>query len=249
MAEPMRLQRFLARAGVCSRRAAERLIEDGRVSVDGLVVIEQGVKVDPDTDEVRVDGLPVRLSGQDPVVLMLNKPAGYLTSMSDPHAQHLVSELLPLDRFPGLFPVGRLDLDTTGLLLFTTDGELGNALLHPAQQVDKVYEAVVEGRPDHAQIAKLERGVQLEDGMTAPACARVLQGARTPRHPGLSLVELTIHEGRKRQVKRMCQAIGCPVVALHRTALGPLRLGGLPLGSWRTLDAGEVQALRQVALQ
>ena len=247
MAEPMRLQRFLARAGVCSRRTAERLVEEGRVRVNGVVVTEQGVKVDPSSDEVAVDGKPVLLPDEAPVVLMLNKPAGYLTSMADPHAKHLVSELLPLDRYPGLFPVGRLDLDTTGLLLFTNDGELGNALLHPARQVDKVYEALVEGRPGHEQIAQLEGGVKLDDGWTAPARARVLHGPRAPRDRRLALLELTIHEGRKRQVKRMCQAVGCPVVELHRAAFGPLRLDGLPEGSWRALDPQEVEALRQAA--
>ena len=138
----VRLQKFLARAGVASRRASEKLIEAGRISVNGQVVTELGTKVDPEADEVRLDGAPVRKAAEA-VTLMLNKPAGYLTSMKDPQGRPCVAQLVPLDEFPALYPLGRLDYDTTGLLLFSTDGELGNAVLHPSHHVDKTYRALV----------------------------------------------------------------------------------------------------------
>ena len=232
----MRLQRFLARAGVASRRAAEGLISEGRVAVNGHVVTEPGMKVDPACDEVRFDGEAVKIAPER-VVLMLHKPAGYLTAMSDDRGRACVSSLVPTDRYPGLFPVGRLDFDTTGLLLFTTDGELGNALLHPSRHVDKVYEALVEGRPGRSALAHLRRGVVLDDGPCSPARVRIVgaQGSNV-------LVELAIHEGRKRQVKRMCAAVGHPVIRLHRSAFGPLTLGNLPCGSYRALSDEEVSA-------
>lgn len=233
----MRLQRFLARAGVASRRAAEGSISEGRVAVNGHVVTEPGMKVDPACDEVRFDGEAVKIAPER-VVLMLHKPAGYLTAMSDDRGRACVSSLVPTDRYPGLFPVGRLDFDTTGLLLFTTDGELGNALLHPSRHVDKVYEALVEGRPGRSALAHLRRGVVLDDGPCSPARVRIVgaQGSNV-------LVELAIHEGRKRQVKRMCAAVGHPVIRLHRSAFGPLTLGNLPCGSYRALSDEEVSAL------
>ena len=171
----MRLQKFLARAGVASRRHAEELIVAGRVMVNGQPA-ELGCSVDPGSDEIRVDGgAPVRLAEGD-VTIMLHKPAGYVTTMDDPQGRATVADLVPADRFPGLFPVGRLDRDTTGLLLFTTDGELGNALLHPRRHVEKRYLALVEGTPDAKALERLRRGVVLSDGMTLPARAELLRG-------------------------------------------------------------------------
>ena len=236
----MRLQRFLARAGVASRRASETLITEGRVSVNGNVITELGTKVDPERDEVTCDGAPVQLHGGS-CVLMLHKPAGYLTAMADDRGRACVASLVPTEHFPGLFPVGRLDRDTTGLLLFTDDGDLGNYLLHPSHHVNKVYEAQVEGTPSERDVDRLRRGVRLEDGMTAPALVSLRSQG------GVNVLEITIHEGRKRQVKRMCSAVGHPVVALHRSAFGPLRLAGLPEGAWRELSPGEVLALRRAA--
>ena len=176
----MRLQKFLARAGVASRRHAEDLITAGRVTVDG-VVAELGVSVDPDACEVRVDGgVPIRLVPEH-TTIMLHKPAGYVTTMDDPQGRATVADLVPTDRFPGVFPVGRLDRDTTGLLLFTTDGELGNALLHPRRHVEKRYIALVEGSPDARALERLRRGVRLSDGMTLPARAELLRGEDASR--------------------------------------------------------------------
>ena len=269
---PMRLQKFLARAGVASRRGSENLMTAGRVTVNGHVVTELGSKVDPRVDEVAVDGRAVRLA-DGPVTLMLHKPAGYVTTMSDPQGRPTVADLVPTDRHPGLFPVGRLDADTTGLLLFSTDGELGNGLLHPKRHVTKRYLACVEGRPAERELARLCRGIDLDDGPTRPADVRLLEGAAACRAERLldmppaapprssreyaavcegraaarSIVRVALCEGRKRQVKRMLAAVGHPVVALHRDSFGPLGLGGLPRGEWRELSAEEVAALHAAA--
>lgn len=236
--EAVRLQKFLARAGVASRRASEQLIVQGRVAVNGSVVTELGTKVNPDTDIVTVDGDTVTLS-KDQCVLMLHKPAGYLTAMKEDRGRRCVAQLVPTQQYPGLFPVGRLDFDTTGLLLFTTDGELGNALLHPSFHVDKEYRAWVEGRPNKSALIALRNGVKLQDGMTAPA-----QVSLVKQDANRTLLSITIHEGRKRQVKRMCAAVGHPVVTLHRSKFGPLELGNLPVGKYRILNPDEVRALK-----
>lgn len=173
---PMRLQKFLARAGAASRRGSENLMTAGRVTVNGEVVTELGSKVDPRIDVVAVDGIEVRL-GSGPVTLMLHKPSGYVTTMSDPHGRPTVADLVPTDRYPGLYPIGRLDFDTTGLLLFSTDGELGNGLLHPKHHVAKRYLALVNGCPTKEELSRLECGIELDDGMTAPAKAALVTGA------------------------------------------------------------------------
>ncbi len=237
----MRLQRFLARAGVASRRGSEALMTAGRVTVNGQVACELGTKVDVDRDVVEVDGQRVKLDG-GAVYLMLNKPAGYLTTMSDPHGRPCVAELVPTAAHPGLFPVGRLDLDTTGLLLFTTDGDLGQALLHPSHHVEKVYIARVDGRVADHELEPLRSGIMLDDGPCQPAPCRVLKRAAST-----SVVEIHLREGRKNQVKRMLGAIRHPVLALHRPRFGSLALEGLAEGSWRYLTDAEVRALRSAA--
>lgn len=249
MLVPMRLQRFLARAGVSSRRGSEGLMTAGRVRVNGEVKTELGTKVDPRCDEVTVDGVPVVL-GAGPAYLMLNKPAGFLTTMSDPYGRPTVAELVPRHRFPGLFPVGRLDMDTTGLLLFTTDGDLGQRLLHPSSHVWKTYRAVVDGRCSDGGLEALRRGIVLDDGPCQPAQCRIL----SPRASGIpgfekldsrtTAVEVIIREGRKNQVKRMLSKIGHPVIALHRCRFGELRLGDQAEGSWRELTDEEVASLK-----
>lgn len=235
----MRLQRFLARAGVASRRKSEELISSGQVIVNGSVVTELGSKVDPDADVVEFDGNRVQIPHEG-IVIMLNKPEGYLTAMADERGGRVVSELVPVDEHPSLFPVGRLDRDTTGLLLFTTDGELGHALLHPSRHVDKSYVAKVSGKVTEAERRQLEDGVQLEDGMTSPARCEVVSVG----DDGTSVVRLVIHEGRKRQVRRMLKAVGHDVLSLERESFGPLSLGNLPKGSWRELTESECEALR-----
>ena len=239
---PMRLQKFLARAGVASRRGSEDLMTAGRVSVNGQVVTELGSKVDPKVDMVCVDGREVHLE-DDFVYLMLYKPKGYLTTMDDPQGRPCVAQLVPRDLYPGLYPVGRLDKDTTGLLLFTTDGDMGQHLLHPKHHVDKTYQAHVDGVPDEVDLARLSGGIMLDDGLTAPARVRIV----AKRPDGSSDIELVIHEGRKRQVKRMCSAVHHPVLDLHRSSFGPLELVDVEEGSWRLLRDDEVASLREAA--
>ena len=236
---PLRLQKFLARSGVASRRGSEDLMTAGRVRVNGIVVTELGARVDPSVDVVTVDG-GVVVPSADPVYLLLNKPAGYVTTMDDPQGRPTVRELVP--SIPGIFPVGRLDMDTTGLLLFTTDGELSHRLLHPRYHVSKAYRVEVEGVPSPDEIERLRRGIELDDGVTRPAIVEMV-GTDARR----STMEMTISEGRKRQVKRMFSAIGHPVLALHRSSFGPLSLGGLPEGETRPLSAHEVEALAAAA--
>lgn len=210
----------------------------GRVAVNGVVVTELGAKVDPRTDEVTVDGLVVRLA-DSPVYLGLHKPAGVVTTMKDPQGRPTVASLVPVAEYPGLFPVGRLDAETTGLLLFTTDGELSHRLLHPRWKVPKTYMTSVDGIPDKHDLALLSGGVALDDGLTAPATVEILE-----RRPGASLVRITITEGRKRQVRRMFSKLSHPVRELHRVSVGPVLLGDTAPGSWRMLSAEEIYALR-----
>ncbi|MGI6032626.1 MAG: pseudouridine synthase [Coriobacteriales bacterium] len=253
---PMRLQKFLARAGVASRRGSENLMTAGRVTVNGEVRADLGCKVDPKVDVVCVDGRRVELADGS-VYLMLNKPAGYLTTMSDPYDRPCVASLVPTDRYPGLFPVGRLDMDTTGLLLFTTDGEMGQRLLHPKHHVPKTYRAVVAGVPSESELDRLRRGITLDDGPCQPAEV-ALEKAWAPKagrsgkkkaDRGSSRVSITIREGRKRQVKRMFLAIHHEVLHLHRDKFGPLKLGKLQEGNWRLLSDEEVAALKDATAQ
>lgn len=255
---PMRLQRFLARAGVASRRGAERLMTAGRVCVNGEVVSELGSKVDPAADVVSVDGIECRIL-EKPRYLMLYKPSGYVTTMSDPQGRPTVAELVPTETYPGIFPVGRLDMDTTGLLLFTTNGSVGQALLHPSRHIEKHYVALVSGTPSAHDLDRLRRGVMLEDGPASPARTELLakgdplyavvapHGAgRTGGGEPNAVVGLTIHEGRKHQVKKMLQAVGHKVLRLHRDAFGPLVLTGVKEGHWRELMPHEVAAIEAV---
>lgn len=245
----MRLQRFLARAGVASRRGSEDLMTAGRVTVNGEVATELGTKVDVDRDRIEVDGMPVKLN-QGAVYLMLYKPTGYLTTMSDPQERPCVADLVPRDRFPGLFPVGRLDRDTTGLLLFTTDGDLSQDLLHPSKHVYKTYQALVDGSLSDRDLTPLRRGIELDDGLCQPAICRVITAheaeAVAPQgvKPGTTAVEVIIREGRKNQVKRMLSKIHHPVIRLHRCNFAGLELEGVAKGSWRELTDREVQTLK-----
>ncbi len=274
----MRLNRFLARAGAASsRRKAEDLIAAGRVSVNSKITEDLSTKVDPELDSVTLDGKAIILP-TDNVVLMLYKPAGYITSHEDPHAEQTVFDLLDTQKYPALSYVGRLDKDTTGLLLFTNDGALAQELTHPKYHVNKTYFAKVQGVPQKNDLEKLRTGVLLEDGMTAPAQVRLLKDVpgvfsqtQTPAKKAAtkqalgkqataketaakqtptgersksSVLEITIHEGRKRQVKRMCAAIGHKVLALHRQSFGSLDLGNLALGEYRELSLNEIELLK-----
>lgn len=234
----MRLQKFLARAGAASRRGSEDLMTAGRVRVNGEVVTELGTKVDPAVDVVTLDGKRLSLA-EEPIYIALNKPAGVMTTMSDPQGRMTVATLVPTKEYPGLFPVGRLDYETTGLLLFTTDGEIAHRLLHPKWHVEKVYRALIDGRAVEAELQRLRDGISLDDGLTAPARVRSLRSSGTT-----TFVEIAITEGRKRQVRRMFSKIRHPVLELHRASFGPVPLGDLSRASWRHLSAEEVAALR-----
>jgi 23S rRNA pseudouridine2605 synthase len=229
----MRLAKYLAHAGAASRRAAEGLVQAGRVSVGGQVERDPARDVDDESD-VRLDGEPLR--GAEPrVVYALNKPAGVVSTARDTHGRKTVTDLIP-DAGVRLYPVGRLDIDTTGLILLTNDGELANALTHPRYEVPKTYRAHVAGGPvGHAALHALRTGVALDDGPSAPARAR-----RVER----DVIELELHEGRKRQVRRMCEAVGYPVRSLERVAFGPVWLGTLRPGRHRRLTVAEVERLR-----
>ena len=254
----MRLQRYLARAGVASRRGAEKLIQQGRVRVNGKVADVLGTKVEPRCDVIEVDGDVVVL-GDDSSYLILNKPPHMLTTMKDPFGHPCVADIPEIKAIPGIFPVGRLDADTTGLLLFTTDGTIANRLLHPSHHVWKSYVCLIEGRLSKANIRALEEGICLEDGPCAPARVREMSPSCAGAYiaPSLhimksfeprskySIVELQIHEGRNHQVKRMLAQVSHPVLRLHRLHFGPLVLPtDLALGEVRALSDTQVRQLK-----
>ena len=234
----LRLQKYLAECGVASRRASEGMILAGRVRVNGEVAAI-GCSVDPDHDVITVDGKP--LAKDEKVYVVLNKPAGTVTTANDTHGRKTVLDCVRGTR-ARVFPVGRLDMDVEGVLFLTNDGELAHRLIHPSFEVRKIYHAWVRGIFTEEAGRRLETGVMLEDGMTAPAKIEVLKKSQNS-----TLVQLTIHEGRKREVKRMCAEVGHPVRTLQRVAFGELRATGLRPGEWRYLSAGEVEGLRQRA--
>jgi 23S rRNA pseudouridine2605 synthase len=240
----VRLQKILSSAGVASRRAAERLIQDGRVSVNGKTVTELGTKADPTRDVVKVDGRRVAVATELRYIL-LNKPLGVVTTRSDPQRRPTVITLLG-GVADYVYPVGRLDYDSTGLLLLTNDGDLAARLMHPRHEVPKVYQARVRGIPDASAIERLARGIPLDGKRTAPAIVRRVDRSLSGRG-GDALIEITIREGRNRQVRRMCEAIGHPVLSLQRVQFGPLRDPRLKPGTFRELTSREVHALKAAA--
>ncbi|SDN38435.1 pseudouridine synthase [Alkalicoccus daliensis] len=236
-----RLQKVIANAGITSRRKAEKLIEEGKVTVNGNVVKELGAKADIYNDEIVVEGVPIEK--EEPVYYLLYKPAGVISSVKDESDRKVVTDFLPADK--RIYPVGRLDYDTAGVLIMTNDGDFANKLMHPKYKVEKTYFAKVEGIPTREAIQKISRGVQLEDFKTAPAFAKV---RKSDAKKGTAIVELTIHEGRNRQVRRMFEALGYPVLKLKRERYGILDLKGLNAGEYRELKPHEVKKLRESAV-
>jgi len=240
---PERLQKVLAQAGVASRRASERLIQQGRVRVNGQVVTQMGVQVDPERDEILVDDRRVAVASRRQY-LKLHKPAGYLSVMHDDRGRRALGDLVP--DVQGVHPVGRLDLDSEGLILLTDDGSVTHRLTHPRYRHSKEYLVLVRGVPDRMAVRRLREGVELEDGRTASAKVtrprEVSWGAAPSGHTWLRFV---LREGRKRQIRRMCQAVGHPVRRLIRVRIGPIELGDLPVGAHRPLTCAEEKSLRE----
>lgn len=232
-----RLQKVLAHAGVASRREAEKIILDGRVKLNGVVVDALGTKANPESDIIEVDGNRI-LSNEKKVYFVLNKPGRCVTTMSDPQGRRTVKDLLSGIK-ERVYPVGRLDFDTTGVLIITNDGELANGLAHPKKEVDKCYRARVEGIPTEKALERLRQGIELKDGLTAPAKVKLLE-----KRQDEASVEIIIHEGRNRQVKRMCDAVGHRVTKLTRVSLGPISSEGLRPAQLRPLSAKEIAALK-----
>lgn len=238
-----RLQKVLAQAGVASRRKCEEYIEAGRVQVNDKTVTTLGVKVDPAVDAIKVDGRPI--NRQRMQYLLFNKPKGVITSTTDPEGRNVVSDYIK-DVKERVYPVGRLDYDSEGLLLLTNDGELANLLTHPRHHVPKTYHATVKGVPHGDLLDKLRAGIKLEDGMTAPAEVEYVDINPDKNE---TILSITIHEGRNRQVRRMFEAISFPVIKLKRIQFGTLLLAGLQRGKHRALTKSELEELRQSALQ
>lgn len=237
MAAEMRLQKYLARSGVASRRASEELIREGRVSVDGQVVTVLGTKIDPDVSTVEVDGRPVQL--EPPRWIMLHKPPGCLCTRNDPEGRPTVYDLID-PSFASLFHVGRLDYMSEGMLLLTNEGSVADQMLHPRNRVLRKYEVTVAGPIPRDVGTRLRNGVELDDG---PAHVDGFRVHPSPR-PDQVVLELTLREGRNREVRRMMEAVGLTIHALKRVAFGPLELGDLPRGAWRSLEQGEIERLR-----
>ena len=244
MSETIRLQKYLAGCGIASRRRAEEIIAQGRVTVDGEVVTAMGVQVNPARQEICLDGKVVT-PHDDLLYVLLNKPQGYVTTLSDPQGRPIVTSLLH-GITTRLFPVGRLDLDTEGALILTNDGELAQKIQHPSHEVTKTYEAQVLGLPSEKILQKLEQGILLEGKKTAPAKVTIIT-----RQTGTTTIRITIHEGRKRQVRKMFQAIGHPVFHLKRIAYGHLFLQGLLTGKYRILTPEDLKKIfiKKIPLQ
>ncbi|MDF2902511.1 MAG: pseudouridine synthase [Bacillus sp. (in: firmicutes)] len=235
-----RLQKVIAHAGFASRRKAEQLILEGKVTVNGKVVKELGIKVSPN-DKVEVQGIPVER--EEPVYYLMYKPRGVISSVSDDKGRKVVTDFLPHVK-QRVYPVGRLDYDTSGVLLLTNDGEFANLLMHPRNEIEKVYVAKIKGVPSKEKLNILQRGVVLEDGKTAPAKVKMISSDTKKE---TAIIEISIHEGKNRQVRRMFEAIGHPVLKLKRERYGGINLGGLTAGDVRELTPHEIKQIRTIA--
>ena len=233
-----RLQKYMARTGIASRRGSEEIIAQGRVKVNGKLVTTPGFTIDPLKDRVEVDKLSLR-GPEQKVYLLMNKPVGYVSTINDPQGRRKITDLIKGVQ-QRVYPVGRLDYDSEGLLLLTNDGELTFALTHPKHEVPRTYQLLVSGIPESSKLSQLAKGIPLKEGMTAPAKVKVLE-----KRSDSVVLQITIHEGRNRQVRRMCEYIGHPVLALRRISMGPLQLGDLKRGRFRYLSAREIKLLKQ----
>ena len=234
MRDPLRLHKYLSQCGIASRRKAEELIQQGKVQVNGRTVTDMGIKIIPEENIITCDGFAV-VPQTKMLYILLNKPKGYVTTMADPQGRPIVTSLLK-DIHERLFPVGRLDIDTEGALILTNDGNLAQKIQHPSHETTKTYEAMVAGHPHRSQLAQLEKGIVLEGKLTAPA---KVFARKTTQHS--TLIEIIIHEGRKRQVRKMFEAINHPVLHLKRIAYGKLFLHKLPIGKYRILGPRDIE--------
>ncbi|WP_041644353.1 pseudouridine synthase [Mahella australiensis] len=234
----IRLHKYMAQCGVASRRKSEELIKSGAVSVNGHVVKDMGILIDPQKDEVRVYGRIIRLKS-DMIYIAVNKPRGYVSTVKDQFGRPTVLDLVPVADEYRLYPVGRLDYDTTGLILLTNDGDLTYRLTHPKHEIEKIYVAGLRGIPDNQDIFRFEHGLVLEGRLTAPAGFELIKADQR-----LSVVKITLREGRNRQIRKMCDMIGHPVIWLRREAIGEVELCGLQPGQWRYLTPKEIEYLK-----
>lgn len=235
----MRLQKFMAQCGVASRRKSEEIILEGRVMVNGLIVKKLGTTIDPKKDIVKVDNIKIEMERKK-VYIMLNKPEGYVTTLKDKHSEKIVLDLIEGIE-ERIFPVGRLDADTSGLLLMTNDGDLAYKLTHPSHEVPKKYIALVKGIPNGKKLDRFRKGLKIDGRLTAEAYVRVVK-----RYKDSSVLEIFIHEGRNRQVRKMCEYIRHPVEKLKRVSIGKLNLGDLDIGKWRYLTENEIKYLKRL---
>lgn len=235
----MRLQKYIALCGVTSRRKAEELILEGKVKVNNKIIKELGTIVDPDKDIVKVNDKRIQVEGRK-VYIMLNKPVGFVTTLKDEKDRRIVTDLIEGVK-ERIYPVGRLDADTTGLLILTNDGDLAYKLTHPSTEILKRYIAIVEGVPNKWELEKFRRGLMIDGKVTAEAHVKIAK-----RYDTESILDISIHEGRNRQVKKMCEAINHPVKKLKRIAIGELEIGGLDIGNWRYLEDDEIEYLKKL---
>ncbi len=237
--EEMRLQKYLASCGVASRRKCEELILNGKIEVNGSTVFELGTKVNPDKDEVKYNGKVVKLEDEK-IYILLNKPIGYVTTAKEQFGRDMVLDLVKVNK--RIVPVGRLDMYTSGALILTNDGDFVNKLTHPSHEIDKTYNVTLKGIISKEEIEKLQNGVEIDDGyVTKPAKVKIL---KIDEEKKISRIQITIHEGKNRQVRKMCEAVGKRVLALHRCKIGTLDVKDLKLGEWRYLSKKEVESFR-----
>lgn len=235
----MRLQKYMAMCGVASRRKSEEIIQEGRVKVNNKIVTELGTIVDPKTDKVSVDGKIIKMESNK-IYIMINKPIGYVSSLKDEKGRRTVTDLIEGVN-ERIYPVGRLDADTTGLLLLTNDGDLAYKLTHPRNNIDKKYIAIVDGIPNKSALDSLRKGVYIDGKKTSPAKVKIAK-----KYDEDSILDIIIHEGRNRQVKKMCEAVGHPVKKLKRVSIGEIEIGGLNVGYWRFLNDEELEYLKSL---